>query len=82
MAVAPAASSRLLADVGDPGVGGGDDREPAIDRLAAVLGRDFAERLVSALSDEALGRLDAALTPAFAERLAQVLSEQRGQAAQ
>jgi hypothetical protein len=81
LAVAPAASRRLLADVEDLPGGGGDDREPAIDRLAAVLGRDFAERLVAALSDQALDRLDAALTPAFAERLAEVLAKERGEAA-
>jgi hypothetical protein len=50
--VAPAASSRLLADMKalhgcDPG-----EREPALDRLEAALGRDFADRLVTALSNE------------------------------
>jgi len=79
MAVAPASSPRLLADVEDAHGRGPDDREPAIDRLAAVLGDDFAERLVAALSEQALDRLDAALTPAFAARLAEVLAAERGE---
>ncbi len=50
--IAPAASSRLLADVNalaksDPG-----QRAPALVRLEAALGRDFADRLVAALSVE------------------------------
>ncbi|MGH3079151.1 MAG: hypothetical protein ACRDPZ_13350 [Gaiellaceae bacterium] len=36
-------------DETDPG-----DREPALERLEAVLGRDFADRLVAALSSEAV----------------------------
>jgi hypothetical protein len=49
---APAASSRLLADVNaldrrDPA-----KRASALGRLEAALGRDFADRLVTALSDE------------------------------
>lgn len=49
--IAPAASSRLLADVNalaksDPG-----QRASALVRLEAVLGRDFADRLVAALSE-------------------------------
>jgi hypothetical protein len=54
VSVAPAESPRLLADMQaldetDPG-----DREPALERLEAVLGRDFADRLVAALSSEAV----------------------------
>jgi hypothetical protein len=52
--VAPAASSRLLADVKalderDEQVG---KRAPALIRLEAAIGRDFADRLVTALSEE------------------------------
>jgi hypothetical protein len=46
---AAAESERLLADVkalGEPHV----TREPALARLEEALGRDFADRLVSALS--------------------------------
>jgi len=50
--VAPAGSSRLLADVNALGAWDSDGRTPALVRLEAVLGRDFADRLVSALSDE------------------------------
>jgi hypothetical protein len=50
--VAPAASSRLLADVEALHGCDSGEREPAIDRLEAALGRDFADRLVTALSDE------------------------------
>ena len=51
--VAPAASSRLLADVNalDERDEEGDKRPPALVRLEAVLGRDFADRLVAALSE-------------------------------
>jgi hypothetical protein len=49
--VAPAASKRILADVS----AFGDKREvvkvPAHDRLEAALGREFADRLVAALSE-------------------------------
>jgi hypothetical protein len=47
---APAQSTRLLADVN--ALGGQDDepREPALIRLEEALGRDFADRLVAALS--------------------------------
>ena len=50
--VAPTGSTRLLADVKafegrDPGT-----RAPALVRLEAALGREFADRLVAALSDE------------------------------
>jgi hypothetical protein len=49
--VAPQASSRLLADVRalDRPVSG--KRTPALARLEAALGRDFADRLVAALSE-------------------------------
>lgn len=50
--IAPTGSVRLLADVKalegrDPST-----RAPALVRLEAALGRDFADRLVAALSDE------------------------------
>jgi len=49
--VAPAGSSRLLADV--KALERADEkRAPALIRLEATLGRDFADRLVSALSTE------------------------------
>ena len=50
--IAPAGSSRLLADVKALGERGRDERAPALTRLEAVLGRDFADRLVTALSNE------------------------------
>jgi hypothetical protein len=46
------ASSRLLADVGALDAGETGKRAPAQVRLEAILGRDFADRLVHALSDE------------------------------
>lgn len=80
--IAPTRSARLLADVEEAFDGGGrDDRPPVFDRLASALGRDFAERIVTALSAEALDRLDAALTPAFAEHLAAALAKELGDAA-
>jgi len=50
--VAPAGSRRLLADVS--AIAGKDAvaKTPALDRLEAALGRDFADRLVAALSDK------------------------------
>jgi len=49
--VAPAGSTRLLADV--EALSRPDEkRAPALHRLEAALGRDFADRLVSALSGE------------------------------
>lgn len=45
-------------------------RDPVIDRLAEALGREFAERVLTMLSTEALKRLDVGLTPAFVGRLA------------
>ena len=49
--VAAAGSSRLLADVKTL-YGPDDKREPALHRLEEALGRDFADRLVAALSAE------------------------------
>jgi len=50
----PSASIRLLADVralgGQEAV---DERAPALVRLEEALGREFADRLVSALSERA-----------------------------
>jgi hypothetical protein len=50
--VAPAGSKRLLADVS--ALAGRDTvtKTPALDRLEAALGRDLADRLVAALSDQ------------------------------
>ena len=48
--VAPAASSRLLADVHALDRPASGTRTPALTRLEAALGRDFADRLVAALS--------------------------------
>lgn len=52
--VAPAGSSRLLADVKALGERDPDPakRAPALIRLEAALGRDFADRLVAALTTE------------------------------
>jgi hypothetical protein len=50
--VAPSGSLRLLADVKAIG-GEGDERAPALLRLEQALGRDFADRLVEALSESA-----------------------------
>ena len=52
LSAVPSGSPRLLADVGaldelDP-----HGREPAFERLEAALGRDFADRLVAALSSD------------------------------
>ena len=49
--VAPAGSSRLLADVEALGGHVSGTRAPAFTRLEAALGRDFADRLVAALSE-------------------------------
>jgi hypothetical protein len=49
---APAASSRLLADVKALDERHLDKRAPALVRLEAALGRDFADRLVAALTSE------------------------------
>ena len=50
--VAPAGSMRLLADVSAMAGKDAVAKTPAIDRLEAALGRDFADRLVAALSDK------------------------------
>ena len=76
---APAASPRLLADVNELHGRDPDDGMSARERLEAALGPEFADRLLDALSDEALGRLESALSPAFAERLAAVLAKERGE---
>lgn len=54
--VVPAGSSRLLADV--KALDGSDPskRTPALDRLEAAIGRELADRLVAALSNERVGR--------------------------
>jgi hypothetical protein len=54
--VAPAASSRLLADVHALDRPQSGTRAPALTRLEAALGRDFADRLVAALSEERIDR--------------------------
>ena len=54
--VAPAASSRLLADVQALDRPRPGKRAPALTRLEAALGRDFADRLVAALSEERVDR--------------------------
>jgi hypothetical protein len=51
--VAPAGSLRLLADVKALDLRDGDEvRTPALTRLEQTLGRDFADRLIAALSTE------------------------------
>jgi len=56
--VAPAASSRLLADVHALARSDSGKRAPALTRLEAALGREFADRLVAALSEERRGARD------------------------
>ena len=51
--VAPSGSVRLLADVQALGEQAFDERTPAALRLEEALGRDFADRLVTALSERA-----------------------------
>jgi hypothetical protein len=80
MEIAPASSPRLLADVKELHGRGPDDRRPALVRLEEALGRDFADRLVAALSQEALDRLEAALSPQFAARLAAALAKEHREA--
>jgi hypothetical protein len=54
--VAPASSSkRILADVSALAGREGQPKQPALDRLEAAIGRDFADRLVAALSDKSAG---------------------------
>ena len=50
--VAPAASRRIQADVSALAGHGGVGKQPALDRLEAAIGREFADRLVAALSDK------------------------------
>ena len=50
--VAPAASQRILKDVSALAGHEGMPKQPALDRLEAAIGRDFADRLVAALSDK------------------------------
>jgi hypothetical protein len=55
--VAPAASQRILEDVSalaghKPSSRWGTPKQPALDRLERAIGRDFADRLVAALSDK------------------------------
>jgi hypothetical protein len=50
--VVESGSLRILADVKALGGHGVDERTPALIRLEAALGRDFADRLVTALSAE------------------------------
>ena len=52
--VAPAGSARLLADVSADAVA----KTPVLDRLEAALGRDFADRLVAALSEKRVDSRD------------------------
>lgn len=54
--VAPGGSRRLLADVRAIAARDTGAKAPALDRLEAALGRDFAERLVAALSDKYVAR--------------------------
>jgi hypothetical protein len=49
---APAASTRILADVSALAAPEPPPKEPALERLEQAIGRDFADRLVSALSDK------------------------------
>ena len=50
--VAPTGSVRLLADVSALARKDAVRKTPALDRLEAALGRDFADRLVAALSEK------------------------------
>ena len=49
--VAPTASTRILADV-SAFAADRASKEPALERLEQAIGRDFADRLVAALSDK------------------------------
>jgi len=49
--VAPTASTRILADVSAIAADRAS-KEPALERLEQAIGRDFADRLVAALSDK------------------------------
>ena len=50
--VAPAASTRILADVSALVASDRAPKEPALERLEQAIGRDFADRLVAALSEQ------------------------------
>ena len=50
--IAPAASTRILADVSALAASNRAPKEPALERLEQAIGRDFADRLVAALSDK------------------------------
>jgi len=50
--VAPAASTRILADVTALGASDPTPKESALERLEQAIGRDFADRLVAALSEK------------------------------
>jgi hypothetical protein len=50
--VAPAASQRILADVTAFGERSPSQKVPVLVRLEAALGRDFADRLLAALSEK------------------------------
>lgn len=50
--VAPAASQRILADASALVSAERAQKEPALERLEQAIGRDFADRLVAALSDK------------------------------
>ena len=50
--VAPAASQRILEDVSALAGRKRIPKQPALDRLEQAIGRDFADRLVAALSDK------------------------------
>ena len=52
--VAPAASTRILADVSALAAPDKAPKEPALERLEQALGRDFADRLVAALSEQSV----------------------------
>jgi hypothetical protein len=51
MKAAPEASTRILADVSALAAPERAPMEPALERLEQAIGRDFADRLVAALSD-------------------------------
>ena len=52
MEVAPAASTRILADVTALAAPDRAPKEPALERLEQALGREFADLLVAALSEQ------------------------------
>jgi hypothetical protein len=52
--VAPAASTRILADVSAIASPEQAPKEPALERLEQAIGRDFADRLVAALSEKSV----------------------------